>query len=139
LPYSEVLEFFGGARGSYLEFVDDLYHICDAGACGLDRMQQVMLQTFLSQNILPYADAAAMDSSAEQGMPFLDRDSVDLVPRLPAAFRVGRWPGGEQYQTHNSLGGRVGYAFSRNLGGNALGANGARHLVRTSGTLESSY
>jgi hypothetical protein len=61
--YSDVLELFGGARGSYLEFVDDLYHICDAGACGLDRMQQVMLQTFLSQNIFSYADAAAMDSS----------------------------------------------------------------------------
>ncbi|MGH7872059.1 MAG: asparagine synthase (glutamine-hydrolyzing) [Candidatus Binatia bacterium] len=93
LPYADVLEIFCGARNSYLGVVDDLYRNCDTDACDLDRMQQVMLQTFLSHNILPYADAAAMDLSAELRMPYLDRDLVDFVSRLPAAFRVSRWPG----------------------------------------------
>jgi len=73
--------------------VNDFYRASDPDACDLERMQQVMIQTFLSQNILPYADAAAMDSSAELRMPDLDRDLVDFVLGLPAAFRVSRWPG----------------------------------------------
>jgi asparagine synthetase B (glutamine-hydrolysing) len=56
-------------------------------------MQQVMLQTFLSHNILPFADSAAMDSSAELRMPFLDRDLVEFVLGLSATSRVSRWPG----------------------------------------------
>jgi asparagine synthetase B (glutamine-hydrolysing) len=78
---------------SYLDVVDCLYGSCDTDACDLDRMQQVMLQTFLSQNILSFADSAAMDSSAELRMPFLDRDLVEFVLGLSAACRVSRWPG----------------------------------------------
>ncbi len=93
LPYEDIVQIFGGAYDSYLDVVDRLYRSCDTDACDLDRMQQVMLQTFLSQNILPFADAAAMDSSAELRMPFLDRDLVEFVLGLPAASRVSRWPG----------------------------------------------
>jgi asparagine synthase (glutamine-hydrolysing) len=93
LPYDDIVQIFGGARVSYLDVVDRLYRSCDADACDLDRMQQVMLQTFLSHNILPFADAAAMDSSAELRMPFLDRDLVEFVLGLPATSRVSRWPG----------------------------------------------
>jgi asparagine synthase (glutamine-hydrolysing) len=56
-------------------------------------MQEVMLHTFLSENILCFADSTAMDSSAELRMPFLDRDLVEFVLSLPASMRVGRWPG----------------------------------------------
>jgi asparagine synthase (glutamine-hydrolysing) len=93
LPYDDIVQIFGGARVSYLDVVDRLYRSCDADACDLDRMQQVMLETFLSHNILPFADAAAMDSSAELRMPFLDRDLVEFVLGLPATSRVSRWPG----------------------------------------------
>jgi len=93
LPYEDIVEMFNGARDSYLNIVDSLYRSCDNDASDIDRMQQVMLQTFLSHNILPYADAAAMDSSAELRMPFLDRDLVEFVLGLPAAYRVSRWPG----------------------------------------------
>jgi asparagine synthase (glutamine-hydrolysing) len=93
LPYGDIVQIFGGPRDSYLDVVDCLYRSCDADACDLDRMQKVMLQTFLSHNILPFADSAAMDSSAELRMPFLDRDLVEFVLGLPAACRVSRWPG----------------------------------------------
>jgi len=93
LPYEDIVQIFGGARDSYLDVVDCLYRSCDAEACDLDRMQQVMLQTFLSHNILPFADSAAMDSSAELRMPFLDRDLVEFVLGLSATSRVSRWPG----------------------------------------------
>ena len=79
LPYEDIVQLFGGARDSYLDVVGCLYRSCDADACDIDRIQQVMLQTFLSQNILSFADAAAMDSSAELRLPFLDRDLVEFV------------------------------------------------------------
>src|SRR5262245_50685936 len=93
LPYEDIVQLFGGDRDPYLDVVDCLYRSCAVDACDLDRMQQVMLQTFLSHNILPFADSAAMDSSAELRMPFLDRDLAEFVLGLPAAFRVSRWPG----------------------------------------------
>ena len=93
LPHEDIVQLFGGARDSYLDVVDCLYLSCDADGCDIDRIQQVMLQTFLSQNILSFADAAAMDSSAELRMPFLDRDLVEFVLGLPAGSRVSRWPG----------------------------------------------
>jgi asparagine synthase (glutamine-hydrolysing) len=93
LPYEDIVQIFGGGRNSYLDVVDCLYRSCDTDAGDLDRMQKVLLQTFLSQNILPFADAAAMDSSAELRMPFLDRDLVEFVLSLSAASRVSRWPG----------------------------------------------
>ncbi len=82
-----------GGNDSYLDGIDRLYGACAAGATDLDRMQEVMLQTFLSENILSFADAMAMDSSAELRMPFLDRDLVDFVLSLPASMRVGATPG----------------------------------------------
>jgi asparagine synthase (glutamine-hydrolysing) len=93
LPYADIVQLFGGARDSYLDVVDMLYRCCEADAGDIDRIQQVMLQTFLSQNILSFADAAAMDSSAELRMPFLDRDLVEFVLGLAASDRVSRWPG----------------------------------------------
>ena len=42
---------------------------------------------------LSYADSAAMGSSAELRMPFLDRDLVEFGLRLPAPMRARRGPG----------------------------------------------
>jgi len=95
LPHEDLVELFGSAGlpdEPYLETVDRLYaeqHSDDA----LDRMQGVMLATFLSENILSFADSVAMDSSAELRMPFLDRDLVDFVLSLPPSARVSQWPG----------------------------------------------
>jgi asparagine synthase (glutamine-hydrolysing) len=79
--------------GPYLQTIDRLYSECDEHAADLDRMQEVMLHTFLSTNILSFADAVAMDSSAELRMPFLDRDLVDFVLSLPPRLRAGSLPG----------------------------------------------
>ncbi len=81
------------AHDGYLATVDRLYAACADDDADLDRMQNIMLDTFLSENILSFADAMAMDSSAELRMPFLDRDLVDFVLSLPPSMRVGRWPG----------------------------------------------
>ncbi len=78
---------------AYLRQIDALYAGCTDDARDIDRMQEVMLPTFLSANILTYADSTAMDSSAELRMPFLDRDLVDFVLTLPPSMRVGRFPG----------------------------------------------
>ncbi len=77
----------------YLRQIDALYANCADDSCDLDRMQEVMLHTFLSTNILTYADSTAMDSSAELRMPFLDRDLVEFALALPRSMRVGRFPG----------------------------------------------
>jgi asparagine synthase (glutamine-hydrolysing) len=77
----------------YLNTVDDLYGRCLDEASDVDRMQEVMLKTFLAENICSFADSTAMDSSAELRMPFLDRDLVDFVLSLPTSARVSRWPG----------------------------------------------
>jgi asparagine synthetase B (glutamine-hydrolysing) len=53
----------------------------------------VMLATFLSENVLSFADGVAMDSSAELRMPFLDRDLVEFVLGLPPSLRVAPLPG----------------------------------------------
>jgi asparagine synthase (glutamine-hydrolysing) len=96
LPAADVAVLFGRPitpRDGYLATVDRLYAACTDDDADLDRMQDVMLHTFLSENILSFADAMAMDSSAELRMPFLDRDLVDFVLSLPPSMRVGRWPG----------------------------------------------
>jgi asparagine synthase (glutamine-hydrolysing) len=94
LPYDDIHQLFGGAPPEpYLGSVDHLYQSCDSDACDLERMQGVMLQSFLSENILSFADSVAMDSSAELRMPFLDRDLVEFVLNLPWWYRVSRWPG----------------------------------------------
>jgi asparagine synthase (glutamine-hydrolysing) len=77
----------------YLGVVDRLYAECSDEAADLDRMQEVMLRTFLSGNLLSFADSAAMASSAELRLPYLDRDLVDFVMQLPPTMRVSRWPG----------------------------------------------
>ena len=96
LPPGDVRRLLGGPGTlpeRYLGTVDRLYEGCEGSAGDLDRMQEVMLRTFLSENILSFADSVAMDSSAELRMPFLDRDLVEFVLGLPAASRVGRLPG----------------------------------------------
>ena len=96
LPADDVLKLLGDERGgreAYLMTIDRLYaEGCD-DATVLDNVQRVLLQTFLSANILSWADSVAMSSSAELRMPYLDRDLVDFVARLPAAHRVPMWPG----------------------------------------------
>lgn len=96
LPAGDVALLLGNSAPpppSYLASVDQLYAECAARASDLDRMQEVMLRTFLSENILSFADSVAMDSSAELRMPFLDRDLVQFVFELPPECRVSRWPG----------------------------------------------
>lgn len=83
----------GGLTEPYLGTVDRLYAECDVQASDLERIQHVMIRTFLSANILSFADSVAMDSSAELRMPFLDRDLVAFALRLPPEDRVSRWPG----------------------------------------------
>ena len=77
----------------YLGVVDSLYGDCSDEATALDRIQEVMIRTFLGENILSFADSVAMDASTEMRMPFLDRDLVDFVFRLPPSMRVSPWPG----------------------------------------------
>ena len=77
----------------YLDVISALYRDCRADASGIDRIQKVMLRTFLSENILTYADSSAMDQSTELRMPFLDRDLFDFVMKLPSEYRVGAYPG----------------------------------------------
>lgn len=96
LPVADIETLLGrplAPADGYLASVDRLYADCDENASDLDRMQEVMLHTFLTENILSFADAMAMDSSAELRMPFLDRDLVDFVLSLPPAMRVGATPG----------------------------------------------
>ncbi len=95
LPQGDVSRLFfpGAAPGRYLKAVDRLYQECQDGASDLDRIQEVMLRSFLTENILSHADSVAMASSAELRLPYLDRDLVDFLLRLPPALRVARWPG----------------------------------------------
>jgi len=96
LPLSEVDALFGGpgvAPGSYLGTIEKLYTATSSEADALDRIQEVMIRTFLSENILSFADSVAMDSSAELRMPLLDRDVADFVFGLPPGARVSPWPG----------------------------------------------
>ncbi len=94
LPYQDVCELLGAAPPEpYLHTIDDVYGACAGDMSGLDRMQWVLLRTFLSENILSFADATAMDASAELRMPFLDRDLVEFVLALRWQCRVSRWPG----------------------------------------------
>ena len=96
LPNRDVSILFGGEKVTaqqYLGSVERLYADTTRGSASLDRMQEVMMHTFLTENICTFADSVAMDSSAELRMPFLDRDLVDFVLSLPPAMRVGSWPG----------------------------------------------
>lgn len=95
LPLEELQALFGSidVPGRYLGTVDRLYGECADSSADLDAMQQVLMRTFLSENILAFADSVAMDSSAELRMPFLDRDLVEFSLRLPPWYRVSAWPG----------------------------------------------
>jgi asparagine synthase (glutamine-hydrolysing) len=96
LPSSQVREILGGCLPEgerYLGTVDRLYAECHSDARDIDRIQEVLIRTFLSANILSFADSVAMDSSAELRMPFLDRDLVAFALSLPPGDRIGRWPG----------------------------------------------
>jgi asparagine synthase (glutamine-hydrolysing) len=83
----------GREESGYLAGIDRLYTAQPPQAGDLDRMQNVMIRTFLSENILTYADSMAMDASAEIRLPYLDRDLVEFVFSLPRSARVGFWPG----------------------------------------------
>ncbi len=75
-----------------LATVDRVYAASD-GAHALDRIQEVLLHTFLSANLVSWADAVAMDASAELRLPFLDRDLVDFALGLSPRDRAVFWPG----------------------------------------------
>ncbi len=95
LPYEDLAALFAPSAvpGAYLGVVDRLYRECHPSGTDLDRIQEVMLRTFLSENLLSLADSVSMASSAELRLPYLDRDLADLVFHLPPAMRVSPWPG----------------------------------------------
>jgi len=95
LPPGDVAALFAPALPPerYLAVIDRLYGDCADEASALDRIQEVMLHTFLSAHVLSYADSASMASSAELRLPYLDRDLVDLILSLPPSMRVSPWPG----------------------------------------------
>jgi asparagine synthase (glutamine-hydrolysing) len=96
LPPELVRELVGGAlpeEEPYLGTIAALYRECALGAADLNRIQEVLMRTFLSANILSFADSVAMDHAAELRMPFLDRDLVSFSLSLPPGQRISRWPG----------------------------------------------
>ena len=96
LPVEHVRELVGGtlpAGESYLGTIATLYDECALGAEDLNRIQEVLMRTFLSANILSFADSVAMHNSSELRMPFLDRDLVNFSLSLPPSERISRWPG----------------------------------------------
>lgn len=95
LPHQDVSEILGesGVPDHYLDAVDRLYGECADDATALGRIKEVMIRTFLAEDILSFADSVAMDSSAELRIPFLDRDLVEFVWSLPDWARVHFWPG----------------------------------------------
>lgn len=95
LPPGDLAALFapGPVAEPYLQGIDRLYARCQPDSTDLDRMQEVLIHTFLAANILSFADSVAMDASAELRMPYLDRDLADFVFSLPPGWRVSRWPG----------------------------------------------
>ena len=93
LPVSDVAALTGRPPTAWLKSVDALYQGSREEATDIDRMQEVMLKTFLGENILSFADSVAMASSAELRMPFLDRDLVETVLESRSSHRVARLPG----------------------------------------------
>jgi len=95
LPYEDLTALFApkAVPAPYLGVVERLYRECHPSGTDLDRIQEVMLRTFLSENLLSLADSVSMASSAELRLPYLDRDLADLVFHLPPAMRVSPWPG----------------------------------------------
>jgi asparagine synthase (glutamine-hydrolysing) len=96
LPSAQVRELLGdtfpnGER--YLSTIDRLYGDCESDSNDIDRIQEVLIRTFLSANILSFADSVAMDASVEMRMPFLDRDLVDFALTLQPGQRISPWPG----------------------------------------------
>ncbi|TDI14171.1 MAG: asparagine synthase (glutamine-hydrolyzing) [Acidobacteria bacterium] len=77
----------------HLASIARLYGECESHLTDIDRMQYVMMETFFAANILSFADAVSMDSSAELRMPFVDRDLMEFAFSLPRELRVSRWPG----------------------------------------------
>jgi len=77
-----------GLLESHLAAVDRPCAESQPDATDLDQIQEVMIRTFLSENILCFADSVAMNSSAELRMPYLDRDLVEdrLVPSCPESL-----------------------------------------------------
>lgn len=72
--------------------VDRLYESLGDEGSDLDRIQAVMLPTFLTENLCTFSDSAAMSSSAEIRMPYLDRDLVRFVMTRPPGHRARPLP-----------------------------------------------
>jgi len=75
-----------------LESVERLYSRLSDEHADLDRIQAVMLHTFVTENLMSFSDAVGMAWSAEIRMPYLDRDLVDFVLRLPPGQRAQAIP-----------------------------------------------
>jgi asparagine synthase (glutamine-hydrolysing) len=90
LRAEDLRRIFGGSAdlSGCLDSVERLYAACGDEHSDLDRIQAVMLQTFLTENLMSFSDAAGMAWSAEIRMPYLDRDLVEFVLRLPPDLRA---------------------------------------------------
>ena len=94
LPTADLQQLLDGrAVDTAFDSVDRLYDETVEGSSILDRIQQVMLQTFLTENLMSFCDATGMAWSTEIRTPFLDRDLVEFVLTLPPDERVRRHPG----------------------------------------------
>lgn len=93
LPRHDVEGLCAASVAPDLATIHGRYAECPPGMTDLDRMQYVLMETFLAANILPMADSVSMASSAELRMPYVDRDLLEYVLTLPREYRVARVPG----------------------------------------------
>ena len=85
---------------SSLRGIRELYEQQPEMDVDLDRMQRVLIESFLSENVLVYADSASMASSAELRMPYLDRDLAEFVLASGPWERVSPLPGRSNTKRH---------------------------------------
>ncbi len=60
----------------------------------IDQMQEVMMQDWLTEDLLMKADKASMAASVELRCPFLDHDLAEFCFKLPMQWKVGSFSKG---------------------------------------------
>jgi len=80
---------------SHRDLVDEAIARLGSGVPPLHRMLYLEAKFFLADHNLNYVDKMSMANGVEVRVPFLDRELVELVARLPIAYkqrgRVGKW------------------------------------------------
>ena len=75
-----------------LECWDDLFSMLD-NTDELGGLQFLEIRSSLPDELLMYADKMSMAHSLEVRVPFLDKEIVEYVQRLPAEYKVRNWSG----------------------------------------------